>query len=79
VSGVPVDGYGWPERDMLSVSGTTAFETRIGQRDRFLEQRRFAPIIITRLGTAHFSGQSELEELEAKFGATYFGLINLHM
>jgi hypothetical protein len=33
------------------------------------------PVIITslRLGTAHFSGQSELEELEAKFGTTYFG------
>jgi hypothetical protein len=34
VSGALADGYGWPERDMLSVSGTTTFETGIGQRDR---------------------------------------------
>lgn len=32
------------------------------------------PIIITRLGTAYFSGQSELEELEAKIGTTHFAL-----
>jgi hypothetical protein len=40
VSGAPADGYGGPKRDMLSVSGTTAFETGIDQRDRFLGQRR---------------------------------------
>ena len=37
MSGAPADGNGWPERDILSVSGTTAFKPGIGQRDRFLD------------------------------------------
>ena len=40
-SGAPPDGYGWPEHDSVSsASRTSAFESGINQRDRFLGKRR---------------------------------------
>jgi hypothetical protein len=41
LSGAPPDGYSWPEHDNVSsASGTSAFQSGIDERDRFLGLRR---------------------------------------
>jgi hypothetical protein len=49
------------------------------RNDLLFTCQRAMPIIITRFGTAHLSGQSEREELEAKIGTTHIGRINSHV
>jgi len=66
----PPDGYGWEERDFSVLSTTTAFDTSIDQRDRFLGRERCVvcgeddDIVLQR---CYIVGEEEKETVSRKF------------